>query len=137
MSQPFYIFTEKLNMKCDGCGLVADYEDLTPARDLSMRLTVGGLYSDVECPECGALCFPVKGEATSPSAKKKSGDHPDLKLRMHVEVEYHTHGVTTQWLRERLVSMVERSIGDGGLTGKSVAEVENWSTKTETTVYSR
>lgn len=46
--------------QCDGCGFTANYDDLPPAVDLSMRLSVGGVYSDVECPKCGALCFPVE-----------------------------------------------------------------------------
>jgi predicted nucleic-acid-binding Zn-ribbon protein len=49
-----------MRCECDNCGFTAQYERLPQAQDLSMRLTVGGLYTDVECPKCGCLCFPIK-----------------------------------------------------------------------------
>lgn len=52
---------------CDGCGFEDDYSNLPAATKLSMRVTPGGNYTDVECPECGALCFP----APAPKKKKR------------------------------------------------------------------
>jgi predicted RNA-binding Zn-ribbon protein involved in translation (DUF1610 family) len=43
---------------CDNCGYTAAADDLPEAKDLWQRLTPGGIYTDKECPECGALCFP-------------------------------------------------------------------------------
>ena len=47
---------------CDNCGFTAEPEELPDAKDLWQRLTPGGIYTNKECPECGALCFPGKLE---------------------------------------------------------------------------
>lgn len=44
--------------KCDNCGFKAMYNELPLAKRLEERLDVGGMYTDVECPKCGALCYP-------------------------------------------------------------------------------
>lgn len=52
MLQPF---------QCANCDHVAEYVDLPPAQDLAKRMaemSPGDVFSDVECPDCGALCFP-------------------------------------------------------------------------------
>ena len=43
---------------CDNCGRVATREELPHAKDLLQRLVPGEIYTDRECPECHALCFP-------------------------------------------------------------------------------
>jgi len=45
--------------RCDNCGHEAPYGSLPPAKDLEARIDPGGIYTNVECPECGALCYPV------------------------------------------------------------------------------
>lgn len=45
--------------KCDGCGKIREYEDFVAAQDLFERIDVGGIFTDVECPDCGALAYPV------------------------------------------------------------------------------
>jgi len=45
--------------ECDNCGHLDDVDRLPEAQDLSMRLSPGGMYTNKECPECGALCFPL------------------------------------------------------------------------------
>ncbi len=47
-------------MQCDMCGDKQPYATLPKAKDLHERLDLGGPYTDVECPECGALCYPVE-----------------------------------------------------------------------------
>lgn len=47
---------------CDNCSYMATAKELPDAKDLWQRLTPGGIYTDKECPECGALCFPSKPE---------------------------------------------------------------------------
>ena len=49
-----------MKCECDNCGFIDDYDNLPMAEDLCERLTVGCTYTDVECPKCGALCFPLK-----------------------------------------------------------------------------
>lgn len=44
---------------CDNCGFTAGADTMDDAEDLPSRLTRGGLYTDKECPACGALAFPV------------------------------------------------------------------------------
>ena len=43
---------------CDNCGCTEERENLPNAKDLHQRLVPGGIYTDKECPACGALCFP-------------------------------------------------------------------------------
>ncbi|TXI09401.1 MAG: hypothetical protein E6Q76_05710 [Rhizobium sp.] len=43
---------------CDNCHFRADADDMNEAKDLLMRLDVGGIFTDRECPKCGALAFP-------------------------------------------------------------------------------
>jgi len=51
-----------MKVKCDNCGWIGDYDEAKPAEKLSMRIDIGGTYTDVECPDedCGALCYPVE-----------------------------------------------------------------------------
>jgi predicted RNA-binding Zn-ribbon protein involved in translation (DUF1610 family) len=44
--------------ECQGCGKVLDYDDCPVARHISERLYIGDPYTDAECPDCGALCYP-------------------------------------------------------------------------------
>lgn len=43
---------------CANCGYKDEYNNLPPAKDIEKRHDPGDAYSDVECPQCGALCFP-------------------------------------------------------------------------------
>jgi len=45
--------------KCDNCDYTAPHSELPPAKDLLQRLTLGCVFTDVECPKCYALCFPI------------------------------------------------------------------------------
>ena len=45
---------------CDWCG-----EGAVPARDVLARHAPGDVFSDLECPECGALVHPVSAEPDS------------------------------------------------------------------------
>ena len=47
--------------QCDNCEGVWDESELPQAKDILMRQSLGGTFSDVECPDCGALCFPLEG----------------------------------------------------------------------------
>ena len=44
---------------CDNCGFLAVRDNFKEAKDLFIRLTPGGIYTDVECPKCAALAFPL------------------------------------------------------------------------------
>lgn len=45
--------------QCDNCGHLAESHNLPDAKDIEMRHTPGGKFTDKECPHCHALCFPV------------------------------------------------------------------------------
>ena len=45
---------------CDGCGHEDFRDSLPPAKDLFERIEFGGVYTDRECPECHALCYPIQ-----------------------------------------------------------------------------
>jgi hypothetical protein len=44
---------------CQDCETEFYENQLNPAKDLSERIAPGDVYTDVECPSCGALCFPI------------------------------------------------------------------------------
>ena len=58
-------------MKCDNCGRIAPqtysdqpngawhYAGEESLSDFVSRFDVGGIYTDAECPDCGALAYPV------------------------------------------------------------------------------
>lgn len=62
--------------KCNNCGHVAPRDEMKDAQDLLERMEVGDVFTDKECPECGALAHPVdepdefdalpEGDALSP-----------------------------------------------------------------------
>lgn len=58
--------------KCDNCGREAGYETLPRAKNIEKRHEIGGIYSDVECPECHALCFPLTADPTRTYEAEKS-----------------------------------------------------------------
>jgi hypothetical protein len=46
--------------RCDNCNWEGGAEELKPIRDLASRLDPGGVVPSGECPECGALAYPIK-----------------------------------------------------------------------------
>lgn len=51
---------------CANCDWRGDENEAKDARDLYVRMEAGDTYTDKECPECGALAFPVKEAAAEP-----------------------------------------------------------------------
>jgi hypothetical protein len=47
---------------CQNCTWKGEYEDATPARDVDLRHEMGDTFSDIECPDCGALCYEAEEE---------------------------------------------------------------------------
>ena len=50
-----------MHCQCQNCGFSDDAENLPPARDVLLRHSLGDVFSNVECPKCGALCVPIDG----------------------------------------------------------------------------
>jgi predicted RNA-binding Zn-ribbon protein involved in translation (DUF1610 family) len=46
--------------ECQNCGFQDEVGNLPIAKDQAERHAPGDKFSDVECPHCGALCFPAK-----------------------------------------------------------------------------
>lgn len=46
--------------QCDNCQRVAERHELPDAKDLHQRIDPGGIFTDKECSECGALSYPVE-----------------------------------------------------------------------------
>jgi hypothetical protein len=46
--------------ECDNCSKRFEDSELKEVEHLSMRVDPGGTMPSGECPECGALCYPVK-----------------------------------------------------------------------------
>lgn len=52
-----------MSHKCDNCGVIYEAEtDLVEIRHFWERVTPGNTMPSGECPECGALCYPVEAE---------------------------------------------------------------------------
>lgn len=51
------------DQECQGCGERCHTDELEDIADYGQRVTPGDLAPSGECPECGALCFPVQGVA--------------------------------------------------------------------------
>lgn len=47
---------------CDNCGEEWYDSQLVPAKSLSERVDPGGPMPSGECPDCGALCYPVDAD---------------------------------------------------------------------------
>lgn len=104
--------------RCQDCDWKG--EDAVPARDVLARHAPGDVFSDLECPECGAL--------VQPSDSADAEDRGELvKLALQLEVAYQPNGVPESRLRRYLDQIAERAAGEGLLTGDSEAEVEDWS----------
>jgi len=46
---------------CDNCGKSFGEKKLKEIKDFLQRVEPGGIVPSGECPECGALCYPVAG----------------------------------------------------------------------------
>lgn len=55
-----------MKYKCGNCGRIADEKKLPYAEDIHMRLEPGEIYTDRQCPKCGALCYPHETGDRSP-----------------------------------------------------------------------
>ena len=53
---------EDPDYECQNCDYVAPYSELPKAKDILERMEPGDMFTDVECPACGALCFEVEYE---------------------------------------------------------------------------
>ena len=45
-------------VRCGNCQWQGAYKDAKPADRIAERIDLGGPYTDVECPDCGALAYP-------------------------------------------------------------------------------
>lgn len=61
-----------MKLKCCNCGRTADEGDFVLARNPLGRHTMGDIFSDMECPKCGALAFPVTPKLPDYRAMLKS-----------------------------------------------------------------
>lgn len=48
--------------RCANCGHTNGYDYFSPAKDITKRFVPGDIYTNVECPKCGALALPVESE---------------------------------------------------------------------------
>lgn len=78
--------------RCDNCEFEDEEDDLPDAKELSMRLTPGGKYTDKECPKCHALCFPIEEEDGKP-------DQIPPEMAAHDALDQLT--VNQNWLMEK------------------------------------
>jgi hypothetical protein len=44
---------------CDNCAWEGGDDETQPANDITERHALGVVYSDLDCPECAGLCYPV------------------------------------------------------------------------------
>lgn len=95
-----------------------------PARDAPARHAPGDVFSDRECPDCGALVQPVEsGRASDDCADRL------VRLSLRLDVAYEPNGETEASLRDRLRQVAEYAYAEGLLSGDSDAEVADWSVR--------
>lgn len=57
--------------KCDNCECTGEPEiELADIPDLFQRIEPGGVVPSGECPECGALCYPVEESVPQSKAER-------------------------------------------------------------------
>ena len=49
-----------MQYQCDNCEFTAPETAFPAAKNIEMRITPGEIYTDKECPECGALAHPYE-----------------------------------------------------------------------------
>lgn len=72
-----------MTYQCDDCKRIYSKEDCDPIEHLSQRIDPGGVYTDKQCPSCGALCYPM------PAAKLrhvKKGEHVHVSVFMGPDI---------------------------------------------------
>ncbi len=57
--------------RCADCGKIVKGKSLAPIHDLEQRIEPGGVVPSGECPDCGALCYPIQ-QIGFPSSKTKA-----------------------------------------------------------------
>lgn len=45
--------------ECDNCAFQGEDHRFKPARDISERIMPGMIYTNLECPHCGGLAYPL------------------------------------------------------------------------------
>ncbi len=58
--------------KCDNCGKLWTWGELKTVKRISERVDEGGETPSGECPECGALCYPMPGDEVAANVVAKS-----------------------------------------------------------------
>jgi hypothetical protein len=84
--------------KCDDCGYEAPHDQLPEAKDILQRLDLNGPFTDVECPECGALCYLIeekKAPEPDPGPTKSATMTVDITLRVPVAMD--VPALTIDW----------------------------------------
>lgn len=82
--------TEFEEVQCQNCGWAGEYGQCLPAKDIGERHTLGDVFSNIECPDCGALCYPDDPTEVSPWWDEEAGakllrelaDHPEYGPRV-------------------------------------------------------
>lgn len=59
--------------KCDNCGRKWHIDSLETIKDYWMRVDEDGPVPSGECPECGCLCYPVKGKKKATKKFERNG----------------------------------------------------------------
>lgn len=57
-----------MRLHCEDCDWTGTDDEANPAQDITERHSIGCIYSDMECPKCGALCYPIKATESFPWA---------------------------------------------------------------------
>ena len=71
-----------MRFKCENCDFSGQESKFKPAERLGERLDPGGVYTDRECPECGALAYPhtkyvVRNKDTNEEVEVKASGSRD------------------------------------------------------------
>lgn len=108
--------SEITNFRCQDCGHTAPESEFPEAMGLLRgRLQVGDIFTDRECPECGALAYPADRVAV---ARQEAG--AGEALYVVTEDDFADRGIdTSEWdsatrdrIRKGLANSIDPTLGD-------------------------
>jgi hypothetical protein len=106
--------------ECQNCEMVWEADELNGIENIYERVEAGEPIPSGQCPDCGALCHPVK----NPAAEGLKDD--EIRLRLTIDVRYEMGRTNAADLAKVLVKAVDHLADNGLLSGDTEASVVNW-----------
>lgn len=107
--------------RCQDCQHTGDYASFPFADDVLLRMEVGDVFTNAECPKCGALAYPVEPETALPETYCKvaweTADLDDLRPDWDDDRR-------ARWLKENHAEITGAMISRGWTVIEEMLEME-------------